>query len=193
MGFFKWNNKNKPAPSTHQSSSKINSNPTTFYAECASDYHKTANSLNFAKRGVIFIPELIPIGHKTVSTFLKDKFFQMEFGNNIQQYYFVITALSLQSGIVFADKWHSDFSSLTNSYIDQILNEGPADVAEALLKNELGLNKEQANQFYAQIYERWIALHEPYWKLSDPREYTFNAMLAAYQLGVSMILEKYGY
>ena len=29
--------------------------------------------------------------------------------------------------------------------------------------------------------------------MADPRDYTFKAMIAAYQLGVSMILEKYGY
>lgn len=36
-------------------------------------------------------------------------------------------------------------------------------------------------------------MHEPYWKLEDPRKHTMAAMLAAYQLGISMVLEKYGY
>lgn len=59
---------------------------------------------------------------------------------------------------------------------------------------QLGLtDNEKENAFYRVIFERWMAMHEPYWKLSDPRDYTFKAMVAAYQLGVSMILEKYGY
>ena len=46
---------------------------------------------------------------------------------------------------------------------------------------------------YFSIFDKWMELHEPYWKLADPRQYTFDATLAAYQLGVSVILEKYGY
>jgi hypothetical protein len=179
----------KPQQTTHNGGG----NSPSFYTECVADYHKVAKSLGYANRDLIFIPELIPFGQKTVLAFLQDNFFQMEFGNNPQQYYFVIMALSLQAGIVFADKWHSDFSALKNGYVDQIIEEGPADTAEVLLKNEIGLNKEQANQFYGKIFQRWLSLHEPYWKLSDPREYTFMAMLASYQLGISMILEKYGY
>ena len=44
-----------------------------------------------------------------------------------------------------------------------------------------------------EIFRRWVALHEPYWKLRDPRDYTYRAMVAGYQLGVSMMLEKLGY
>lgn len=193
MSLFKWKNKDESTAIPQQSAPSGDSNPSTFYSGCVTDYHEVAKALGYANRDVIFIPELIPIGQKTVLAFLKDKFFQTEFGNNPNQYYFVIMSLSLQAGIVFADKWHSNFSALKNGYVDQIIDEGPADEAEVLLKNEIGLNKEQANQFYGEIYKRWMALHEPYWKLSNPREYTFNAVLAAYQLGVSMILEKYGY
>ena len=52
-----------------------------------------------------------------------------------------------------------------------------------------GVMGNQGNDFFPIIFEKWIAIHEPYWKLADPRDYTFKAMLASYQLGVSMILE----
>ena len=48
-----------------------------FYNDCVEDYHKTANKSGFANWGLIFIPELIPIGEKTVLAFLQDPFFQM--------------------------------------------------------------------------------------------------------------------
>lgn len=167
--------------------------PEEFYSACVKDYHSTAMKNGFAKRGLIFIPELMPIGEKTVLAFLKDPFFQMEFGSNPQLYYYAIMSLSLQAGIVFAAKWHSDFSSLKSGYVDQIIEEGPADECKPLLL-ELGLtDNEKENDFYRTIYARWMTMHEPYWKLSDPRDYTFRATVAAYQLGVSMILEKYGY
>ncbi len=52
---------------------------------------------------------------------------------------------------------------------------------------------EQQTDFYSAIYDEWIDIYEPYWEMRDPREYTLKAILAAYQLGVSMILGKYGY
>ena len=147
----------------------------------------------FANRGLIFIPELIPIGEKTVLAFLQDTFFQMQFGNNPQVYYYAIMSLSLQAGIVFAEKWHSNFPALKSGFVDQIISEGPADACKPFLI-QLGLSTtEKENEFYQTIFKSWLEMHEPYWKLSDPREYTFTATLAAYQLGISMILEKYGY
>ena len=164
-----------------------------FYNDCVEDYHKTANKHGFANKGLIFIPELIPIGEKTVLAFLRDPFFQMQFGNDPHLYYYAIMSLSLQAGIVFAGKWHSDFPALKSGYVDKIIAEGPADACKPFLKQFGLVDNEKENDFYRTIFERWLAMHEPYWKLSDPRDYTFKATLAAYQLGISMILEKYGY
>ena len=164
-----------------------------FYNECVEDFHKTAMGKGQATRGLIFIPELIPIGEKTVLAFLKDPFFQMEFGENPQLYYYVIMSLSLQAGIVFAFEWHADYDALKSGYVDQIIEEGPAEDCKPFLK-ALGLTtNEEENAFYHTIFDRWLAKHEPYWKMDDPREYTFRATLAAYQLGISMILCEYGY
>ena len=108
-------------------------------------------------------------------------------------YYYVIMTLSLQAGMVFAKKWHENYSELKNGYVDQILAVGPADVAYAVLASEFGMDKNAFGEFTQKIFERWLAMHEPYWKLKDPRDYTFCAINAAYQLGVSVTLAKYGY
>ncbi len=165
----------------------------SFYTDCVEVFHNEAMKNGFAKRGVIFIPELIPMGEKAVLAFLQDQFFAFEFGNNPAQYYYVILSLAIQAGIAFGEKWHLDFSGLKNGYVDQMIEEGPADEANRILTDTIGLvGNQQQNEFYQKIYEKWIECHEPYWALSDPRQYTFNAMLAGYQLGISMILEKYG-
>ena len=190
-----WNRQKNKANDSTQSSSRTNGSASAdqFYADCVEDYHNTAKQQGFANRGLIFIPELIPIGEKTVLAFLKDPFFQAQFGSNPQMYYYAIMSLSLQAGIVFAVKWHENFSALTAGYVDQIIEEGPADACKPFLR-QLGLtNNDKENDFYRAVYARWLAKHEPYWKLKDPRDYTFKATLAAYQLGISMILEKYGY
>jgi hypothetical protein len=165
-----------------------------FYIECVADFHKEAIKHGIANKGLIFIPELIPLGEKTILAFLKDSYFQMQYGGNAQQYYYLIMGLSIDTGMCFATRWHEKFSTL-NQYVDEIIFTGPADDANALMENHFSkeIMGNQGNSFFPVIFKRWIELHEPYWKLDDPREYTFKAMVAAYQLGVSMILEKFGY
>ena len=70
---------------------------------------------------------------------------------------------------------------------------GLADDSRPLLKMSNLDDPEIENAFYRSIFDLWLKMHEPYWDLKDPREYTFKAMLAAYQLGISMILVKFGY
>ena len=166
---------------------------TRFYQNCVEDYHNAAKEKSLATKGIINIPELIPIGEQAVLTFLKDPFFQSQFGGNPSVYYYVIMSLSIQAGIVFAAKWHDNASALTKGYVERIIREGPAESCKPWLY-QLGLTDNQKeNTFYQVIFERWAKNHEPYWKLKDCRDYTFNATLAAYQLGVSMILERCGY
>ena len=74
---------------------------------------------------------------------------------------------------------------------EQLLKNDPAKHAKKYYRRRK--NTLIGYAFYRVIYERWAKKHEPYWKLKDCRDYTFNATLAAYQLGVSMILEKCGY
>ena len=169
-------------------------NSMSFYTECVEDFHKEAMKNGVANRGLIFIPELIPRGEKAILAFLKDPFFQMQCGGNAQQYYYLIMALSIDAGMCFANRWHEQYSSL-DQYVQEIIDDGPADEANRLIDAHFpyGIMGNQGNDFFPIIFERWIAMHEPYWNLADPRVYTFRAMLAAYQLGVSMILEKYGY
>ena len=135
----------------------------------------------------------MPFGSKAVLAYLKASYFQMEFGNNPQQYYYVLNTMSFMSGIVYAAVWHEDYNQLKSGFADQVIADGPPDYATPILEKDVGMSKDQANKFYPLIFESWLAMHEPYWKLSDPRDYTFNALLASYQLGVSMVLEKLGY
>jgi len=168
--------------------------PSDFYTLCVEDYHRTLKEMGYANRGLIFIPELIPMGNKAVLAYLKDPFFKAEVGGNVTQYYYLICSLSFMTGVAYAEKWHSNFAALKAGFVDQVIADGPADYAIPILEKELHLSSDQQSEkLYSIIFDRWLILHEPYWKLSDPREYTFNAMLAAYQAGISVILEKHGY
>lgn len=173
-------------------------NSKDFYAECIEDFHKEANKHGVATRGLIFIPELIPLGEKTILAYLRDPYYQIKSAGDPQAYYRIIMSTSIEAGMALAERWHTDFSSL-NKYADEVILNGPTLMAAYLWTKHfseeipLEFGKNYGETFYQEIYNRWLELHEPYWALSDPREYTFMAMLAAYQLGISMVLEKYGY
>lgn len=91
-----------------------------------------------------------------------------------------------------AVEWHVDFSSL-KSYIGNLRDEGPADDVYALANKLLKLNKDGFNALCGEVFDEWLSQHDPYWKMQDPRPYTFSALMAAYQLSISLVLEKLGY
>lgn len=168
-------------------------NPSEFYAICSKEFHDlAAQNWNLAPRGAVFVPELLDLGETTVLSFLNDLFFQMEFRSNPQQYYFVVNTMCFMAGIVFGDKWHRQASALKNGFAEEVIQDGPPDYAAPILENVVGLTAVDCDNLYQKLYQRWMDLHDPYWKLEDPRAYTFKLLLASYQLGVSIVLAKYG-
>lgn len=163
-----------------------------FYTICLKEFHDEAAKNNLATKGLIFIPELIKYGEKIVLEFLKDEFFKFEFGNNPNLYYYIIMSLCIQSGIVLGEKWHLDFKNLDDNYLKNIISEGPADKAGEILEKLNLPTSDVQNKFYQSIYKKWVLCNEPYWALEDSRQYIFKSMLAAYQLGISIILKEYG-
>ena len=159
-----------------------------FYDDCVTDFHAEAARIGVATTGLIFIPELIPYGERILLTFLQDPFFEMEFPDP-RMFYYAIMSLGIQSGIVFAQTWHDAFSQLDQQY-NMVAKRGPSDCANELLAKYFprSISRNQGNYFYQKIFDRFTEMHEPYWQLRDPRQYTFKALLAAYQLGVSMML-----
>lgn len=191
MGISDIFNKNLNKESTNSGQIK---SAQDFYNDCLISFHDEAKENGFANKGIIFIPELIPMGEKAVLAYLQDMYFSIEFAQDPVMYYYAIMSFSLQTGICFAEKWHNDFERLESGYVDEIIKLGPAFDALAIMSEKIGISgNEERNDFCRNIYRKWISCHEPYWNLRDPRQYTFRAMVAAYQLGVSMILEKYGF
>lgn len=161
-----------------------------FYSDCIEAFHREAQKYGVANRGVLIVPELLPRGEKVVLSFLQDSHYQSICNNNATMYYYLMFSLSIQAGIVLANAWNIEPDALDECEAEIIID-GPADKANELLEElfDKSISADQGNGFYQRIFPIWLKQHEPYWKLSDPRDYTYNALLAAYQLGVSMMLE----
>lgn len=167
--------------------------PEQFYVQCYDEFHHIAQEHGFAPKGGVVIPELMQVGMRIVQSFLQDQELIETYGDDPIQLYYAIVGLSLQAGIVLGHKWHFDFEGLTKEYIESIIDDGPAEIAGRIMLDDCHKDKDVANEYYSSIFARWLVLHEPYWKLDDPREYTFNATFAAFQVGVSTILGVYGF
>lgn len=56
--------------------------PQSFLTSCTKALHDKAGKLGFAKRGVIFIPELMQMGQQEVFYLLNDQFYISEFSSS---------------------------------------------------------------------------------------------------------------
>ena len=204
MGLFSWFKKNKQKTSDSKSG-KLRSEeyaindfydnvpPQQFYKLCIQDYHRKAKELGYAERDLIFIPELIDFGQKSILWFLKNEELQKQFSSPAE-WYFTCISTAIRCGIIFALKWHFDFAGLNKPcYVESVMEEGPISISKDIIERDLGMDNKDFYVFCMKIFKCWAVMHEPYWKLADPRQYTFYATLAAYQLGISMILCKYGF
>lgn len=168
--------------------------PARFYAISCEKFHNMANEgLELTPNGLILVPELLEIGQKVILALLQDPSLQRRCGTNPETYYYVITAHSFDAGLVFGDRWHNNVSSLKSGFVDEVIKGDINEYSNPIIENIIGWDDYTRAPFYKDLFDCWKELHAPYWKLRDPREYTFSLMLAAYQLGVSVILTQYGF
>ena len=167
--------------------------PKDFYITCIGNFNATAQRYQQAMRDTIFIPELIDFGTQAILWFYKNDELQRQISEPAE-YYYVAVCTALHCGILFACQWHENYKAMCNNgFVNKIMETGPSRFTPGIIKKTLGWDDIQFRKFVMAIFEKWMELHKPYWNLKDPREYTFQATLAVYQLGISMTLGKLGY
>lgn len=145
---------------------------------------------------------MLEFGKKRVLVYLQDEKIVSEFHNYPEIYYFVVFSRCIKAGIYLGRYWGVNESnpededsmesleSFSDFVLDLCVSENNDDIQEYFPAR---FRKNDGYDFYMRFYKLWMELHAPYWKLADPREYTFNAMVAGVQLGISIVLEKMGY
>lgn len=167
--------------------------PLDFYQECVSAFHETAAKLCGAPQRPIVVPELVPIGQNVALTLLQKPTYLSNCADNAELYYQLILYLCIHAGMAVATQWDLNPNDLHKN-LGMIIDE-PELIGEELIKEYFAkeMPDGKGTLLFAGIFAIWMKLHDPYWQLKDPREYTLLSLAAGYQLGVSMILEKYGY
>ena len=164
-----------------------------FYAESVKQIHDFANTKGMAVKGVIFIPELYEKGSEFVMAWLRNDEFKSNFSDDPVPYYAFLVRECFYGGVAYADQWHKNSERIKDGSFDELISKANVmTMTEPALKR-FGKTREEWDEYGAELFALWAAIHEPYWKLKDCREYTFNLFIAFFQLGVSTLLERFGY
>ncbi len=166
--------------------------PDAFYNNAVESFQQLAVEQGFAKKGPMLVEELSELGDKTAFQFLTDKFVIKQFGSNPIQFYYSICNTCFMAGVVFADNWFHNGKKLNRDFADDVIVASPHRFAVPILKEKLGFDDETLKTFLGTVFNSWLELHDPYWDHPDHKTYTIKLMAAAYQLGLSLVLEKYG-
>lgn len=166
--------------------------PNAFFNNCVDDFHQCLRDSEMLDTGVIFIPELMSFGQKAILAYLTDNSLIMEYGSNPALLYTVINTFTFHTGVAFALKWNEGLAELNDSYED-IIKRGPAFISEPFIKEEFDFDQKTLNNFNSYLNQLWLGEMEPYKALSDSKPYIFSALMASYQLGISLALSRLGY
>ena len=177
----------------HKDNTSVIKTPTEFYLECIKAYHEAAAKLEVVQKDQIIIPELMPVGEKVALAFLQNQRYLDLCKDDAEKYYQMIIFLSIHAGMAVATQWDLNKNDI-QKHLGMIIND-PVQIGQELIKQYFSNVIPDSNGMIlcVAIFIAWKKLHDPYWKLSDPRKYTLLSMAAAFQLGVTMMLEKYGY
>ena len=154
-----------------------------FFVEILRDLHDKAADYGWAAGGMIYAKELLPFGQEYLLEMLNDREFQQKFGLNAVSYYLNIGCKAFCAGVFYADCWYAkgqkQAAGISSEYL---LQREPYALALAVLSDK---SAEDLDDFLHKIFEYWLECMDPYWDMSDGRDYIFHGLLVFYQLGIS--------
>jgi hypothetical protein len=165
-----------------------------FYNEFSTDLHKKAMQLKAVNERMFLIQEVTPYGKKAILAFLNNQKFRNMYGANPRIYYYEIMYLVINFGIAVADKWYKEFPKL-DRYVDDLIKNGPEKDAYTVLSENFSkkIYYKQGHPLFQNIYSVWAEMIHPYWELPSPQLQIYEALLACFHLGATMVINNYGY
>lgn len=143
-----------------------------------------------------YIPELMELGENTIRWLLNDRILKSNCNDTF--YREMIFQLAFRSGVLAAEKWHTDYDKLSFDYVTEKFKTDFMDYTARLMKNILGLQidigRHGPSILLDEMFDIWNEKLD-----SDLRSYSFSenhmsaSLLAVYVIATSMMLEKYGY
>jgi len=165
-----------------------------FYTDCLEAFVKTAQGYGYAVSGPRGNDVLVKRASQSVRELLKFKPLITMFSKDPMMYYYYINGLAFAMGIVLAMlQLNAKEKFADRNLIPMIVNDPDTsahDLAYHTMQ-QFGMSPEAYNQLVQDIYEKFMELHEPYWKAKEPRDYTLSAFYASFMTGCSIAIERY--
>lgn len=170
--------------------------PMRHYFNCVEAFHQVAQEEGYVTKAPIHVPELLLWGEQVIISRLRSKTYTSLMRTNKRYHWLVINTEALQLGILFGYAWHKNFDDLQNSLLRKVMKTGPAPYLEPIFTGPLPIPPDSFKTLSFIIFHEWEqqkASLRKFRKTENPSPYTLKAILASFQLGVSMILEKLGH
>ena len=161
-----------------------------FFFQCLGAYKQVAQKEGLLSGEEKPYLEFEEVGHKVVFEYLYDRYLVRRHESDPDIYYNYVTQLSLEAGCVIADKWNENPSEL-EEFVDIIIRETSMDFIKDIYVNKFDLDDEMEwHKFESKLsalnYDllKWYHNHEEF------ELYKQNLLLAVFQVGVMMVLDK---
>ncbi len=162
-----------------------------YYQACLNVFIGQAKEYKLCSRGLVDIPELYYYGIKASVSLLQDERLYNTMRGDTALYLYTLLSCSIKAGLLFGAQWQND-RFLMDEYTDDILAQGLDEAAADLLEKHFpdNLASDGGQDFFMKISICWAHLFEPYRSNNDSDVFISFGLLAAFQLGVSMIISQ---
>lgn len=160
-----------------------------FYLEALKNLHDSAKELGYATGGMVHVADLTEYGQKFLLRLLNDEIFRQKFGLDAVSYYFNIGVYAFSAGVFYANVWDTNADELKDDQLPYIMENDVFGLATEILKLE---NTAEFEEFLNRIFDDWLEIMEPYWDMTESRDYIFRGLLIFYQMGISHRLAHMG-
>ena len=161
-----------------------------FFYQCLNCYTEIARELGLLSNRVINCDDLLPVGQRVVHEYLYDRYLVQRHESDPDIFYSYVTGISFEAGLTIANKWKHSPSDL-ESYIDKIIRETPMEEICDIYQQHLNIASERdwltiESRVSAPFYDllKW------YYQRENFESYKHQALLAVFQLGVIIILDR---
>lgn len=165
-----------------------------FYDDCLQGFVSVAQGFGYAMSGPKANDVLSKKAFLSVRELLKFKPLIKLFGNDPGMYYYYINGLAFAMGVVLAMlQANAPEKFKEKDLIPGIVNDPETNAHDLAFHTlqQFGMTLEVYNEMVKAIYEKFQALHEPYWKAREPRDYTLSAFYASFMTGCSVSIERF--
>ena len=165
-----------------------------FYDDCLNGFVAVAQRFGYANSGPKGNEVLQRRAEQSVRELLKYKPMIQAFGNDPMTYYYQVNGLSFAMGIVLAMLQLNAPQKFQERGLIQMIVNDPETSAHDLAfhtMQQFGMIAEIYNQLVQEIFKKFQELHEPYWQVKEPRDYTLAAFYAAFMTGCSISIERF--